>query len=195
VFNAGSTETAEEYSIQAAHRPALGYPHAGQIVLRIPSAPAIVAIGVPLAVARACTRRQGRSSKRRPSVSASPVRPSTASYYCSPPSGSPGGGPTQLLDAPVKTPVQRVGCASSANGTGAHMRLSRSQVASLLAAGAALGMLCAPAAIADPGNTACAPGQIVIDGQCNTPPASTKAPAPDGSAPGAGTGDQSGHHY
>jgi hypothetical protein len=78
---------------------------------------------------------------------------------------------------------------------GAHMRLSRSQVASLLAAGAALGMLGAPAAIADPGNTACAPGQIVIDGQCNTPPAPTKAPAPGGSAPAAGTGDQSGHHY
>jgi hypothetical protein len=78
VFNAGSTETAEEYWIQAAHRPALGYPHAGQIVLRPPSAPAIVAIGVPLAVARASTRCQGRSNERRPApVSASPVRPAT----------------------------------------------------------------------------------------------------------------------
>jgi hypothetical protein len=55
-------------------------------------------------------------------------------------------------------------------------------------------LLCAPAAIADPGNTVCEPGQIVIDGQCNTAPPVGKAPAADGSAPAAGSGDQSGGH-
>ena len=74
------------------------------------------------------------------------------------------------------------------------MRPSRSKVASLLAAGATLGLLCAPAAIADPGNTVCEPSQIVIDGQCNTAPPVGKAPAADGSAPAAGSGDQSGGH-
>jgi len=53
--------------------------------------------------------------------------------------------------------------------------------------GATLGLLCAPAAIADPGNTVCEPGQIVIDGQCNTAPPVGKAPAADGSAPAAGS--------
>ena len=74
------------------------------------------------------------------------------------------------------------------------MRPSRSKVASLLAAGATLGLLCAPAAIADPGNTVCEPGQIVIDGQCNTPAAPNNAPAP----PPVGTGSDmsAGHpHY
>ena len=31
--------------MQAAHMPALGYPHAGQIVMRLPCEPAMVAIG------------------------------------------------------------------------------------------------------------------------------------------------------
>jgi hypothetical protein len=43
--------------------PALGYPHAGQIGMRLPFEPAVVAIGVPLAVTRACTRCKGRSHK------------------------------------------------------------------------------------------------------------------------------------
>jgi len=58
VFMAGSTGAATEVWTQAAHRPALGYPHAGQIVMRLPSAPAMAAIGVPLAVGRVCTRRK-----------------------------------------------------------------------------------------------------------------------------------------
>jgi hypothetical protein len=76
------------------------------------------------------------------------------------------------------------------------MRYSTPRSTSLLAAAfATISMLCAPAAPADPGNTACQPGQIVIDGQCNTPPAPSNAPAPNGSAPTAGTGDQGGHRY
>jgi hypothetical protein len=74
------------------------------------------------------------------------------------------------------------------------MHLAQGKAASLLAAGAALGAICAPAAIADPGNTVCEPGQIVIDGQCNTAPTAHKAP--DGSAPPAGsTGDHSADHH
>jgi hypothetical protein len=45
VFIAGSMGATAEVWTQAAHRPALGYPHAGQIVIRLPSAPAMVAIG------------------------------------------------------------------------------------------------------------------------------------------------------
>jgi hypothetical protein len=70
------------------------------------------------------------------------------------------------------------------------MRLSKSQTTSLLAAtGAAFAIACAPAAIADPGNTTdCQPGQIVIDGQCNTAPPPSQVPASDGKAPTADTG-------
>src|SRR5258705_7793728 len=32
--------------VQAAHRPALGYPHAGQIIMRLPSGSAPVTIGI-----------------------------------------------------------------------------------------------------------------------------------------------------
>jgi hypothetical protein len=82
------------------------------------------------------------------------------------------------------------------DGSGCKVRLSKTQTTSILAAaGAVSALLCAPAAVADPGDTACAPGQIVIDGQCNTPPAPNNAPAPPpvgtGSAPGGG--DQGGH--
>ena len=46
-------------------------------------------------------------------------------------------------------------------------------------------MIGAPAAVAQPGDTACAPGQVVIDGQCNVPDNNMNiAPAPPG-----GTGD------
>jgi hypothetical protein len=67
------------------------------------------------------------------------------------------------------------------------MRLTRSRVASLMATGATLGMLCTPAAAADPANTACEPGQIVINGQCNTPASPSYAPAPNVIAPAANT--------
>jgi hypothetical protein len=82
------------------------------------------------------------------------------------------------------------------DGSGCKVRLSKTQTTSILAAaGAVSALLCAPAAVADPGDTACAPGQMVIDGQCNTPPAPNNAPAPPpvgtGSAPGGG--DQGGH--
>ena len=54
------------------------------------------------------------------------------------------------------------------------MRATRSRtITSLLAAvGAGFAvsaMIGAPAAVAQPGDTACAPGQVVIDGQCNVP--------------------------
>jgi len=61
VFIAGSTEAAAEVWTQAAHRPAVRYPHAGQIVMRLSSAPALVDIGVPFAVAESCTRCEGLS--------------------------------------------------------------------------------------------------------------------------------------
>ena len=63
----------------------------------------------------------------------------------------------------------------------------------MLAVGGVFGMLCAPMAVADPGTTACQPGQIVIDGQCNTPPPPNKAP--DASAPAAGANDQGGARH
>ena len=49
----------------------------------------------------------------------------------------------------------------------------------------------APAAVAQPGDTACAPGQVVIDGQCNVPDNANNVPAPqDGTGgPGMGSGD------
>jgi hypothetical protein len=75
------------------------------------------------------------------------------------------------------------------------MRITGIRLVSALGAATALATLCAPAAVADPGNTVCEPGQIVIDGQCNTPPAPSKASAPNGNAPAAGTGDQSGEHH
>lgn len=76
------------------------------------------------------------------------------------------------------------------------MHLPRARVVSLLAASSAFGMLCAPAAIADPGNTVCEPGQIVIDGQCNTPPPPNATQAPSGGSSGSSTGGQNGgHHY
>jgi hypothetical protein len=77
------------------------------------------------------------------------------------------------------------------------MRLSKSRTISTIAAtGAVFAMVCAPAAAADPGTTACEPGQIVIDGQCNIPPApGINVPPQNGGAPAAGSGDQSGHHY
>ena len=51
-------------------------------------------------------------------------------------------------------------------------------------------------ALADPGNTACEPGQIVIDGQCNVPaPQNDAPPAPAGDMGGGmGGGDQGGGH-
>ena len=70
------------------------------------------------------------------------------------------------------------------------MRPTRSRtITSLLAAvGAGFAvsaMIGAPTAVAQPGDTACAPGQVVIDGQCNVPDNNTNiAPAPPG-----GTGD------
>jgi hypothetical protein len=65
-------------------------------------------------------------------------------------------------------------------------------LSTLAASGAVLALICAPIALADPGNLACQPGQIVIDGQCNTPPPPSKAPAADGTAPAPG-GDQTRH--
>jgi hypothetical protein len=47
VFITGATGTPGEIWIQAAHRPALGYPHAGQIVTRRPSTSTLVTIAVP----------------------------------------------------------------------------------------------------------------------------------------------------
>jgi hypothetical protein len=53
-------------------------------------------------------------------------------------------------------------------------------------------MIGAPAAVAQPGNTACEPGQVVIDSQCNVPDiTANNVPAPqDGrGGPGMGGGD------
>ncbi|PXX11884.1 hypothetical protein C8E89_1028 [Mycolicibacterium moriokaense] len=73
---------------------------------------------------------------------------------------------------------------------------TRSRVASLVATGATLGMLCTPAAAADPANTVCEPGQIVINGQCGTPPSSASyAPAPDVIAPAAAPTTLPGTHH
>ncbi len=57
----------------------------------------------------------------------------------------------------------------------------------------------APAAVAQPGDTACAPGQVVMDGQCNVPNNANNVPAPQNGTgePGMGSGKllctQSGH--
>jgi hypothetical protein len=88
------------------------------------------------------------------------------------------------------------------------MRATRSRtITSLLAvAGAGFAvsvMIGAPTAVAQPGDTACAPGQVVIDGQCNVPDNANNVPAPpDGSGgpgmgsgePAMGGGDQGGGH-
>ncbi len=46
VFIGGSTGAAAEVWTQSAHRPALGYPHAGQIVMRLPSTTSSLALWV-----------------------------------------------------------------------------------------------------------------------------------------------------
>jgi hypothetical protein len=57
----------------------------------------------------------------------------------------------------------------------------------------------APAAVAQPGDTACAPGQVVMDGQCNVPNNPNNVPAPQNGTGGPGMGSgkllctQSGH--
>jgi hypothetical protein len=57
----------------------------------------------------------------------------------------------------------------------------------------------APAAVAQPGDTACAPGQVVMDGQCNVPNNANNVPAPQNGTGGPGMGSgkllctQSGH--
>ena len=63
-------------------------------------------------------------------------------------------------------------------------------------------MIGAPAAVAQPGDTACAPGQVVIDGQCNVPdnnvnnlpapPDGTGGPVMGGGGPVMGGGGDSG---
>jgi hypothetical protein len=89
------------------------------------------------------------------------------------------------------------------------MRPTRSRTITSLLAAAGAGfavsvMIGAPTAVAQPGDTACAPGQVVIDGQCNVPDNANNVPAPqDGSGgmpgmgsggPGMGSGDQGGGH-
>ena len=89
------------------------------------------------------------------------------------------------------------------------MRATRSRtITSLLTAvGAGLAvsaMIGAPAAVAQPGDTACEPGQVVIDGQCNVPDVNANnLPAPGmgggmpgmgGGGPGMGGGDYGGGH-
>ena len=76
------------------------------------------------------------------------------------------------------------------------MRPTKSRtITSLFAVGAGFAIsaiIGAPAAIAQPGDTACAPGQVVIDGQCNVPDNNMNiVPAPqDGTGgPGMGGGD------
>jgi hypothetical protein len=69
------------------------------------------------------------------------------------------------------------------------MRATRSRtITSLLAAvGAGFAvsaMIGAPAAVAQPGDTSCAPGQVVIDGQCNVPDNANNVPP----LPRVGTG-------
>lgn len=72
------------------------------------------------------------------------------------------------------------------------MQLSQSwTVTTALAATVALAALCAPSAAADPGSTACEPGQIVIDGQCNVPPPPNPTVAP---AAGTGSDANNGNH-
>ena len=86
------------------------------------------------------------------------------------------------------------------------MRPTRSRtITSLLAAvGAGFAvsaMIGAPTAVAQPGNTACEPGQVVIDGQCNVPgnnmnigPASPGGPGMGSGGPVMGGGDYGGGH-
>ena len=80
------------------------------------------------------------------------------------------------------------------------MRPTKSRtITSLFAVGAGFAVsaiIGAPAAVAQPGDTACAPGQVVIDGQCNVPDNANSVPAPqDGTGgPGMGGGDHSGGH-
>lgn len=68
--------------------------------------------------------------------------------------------------------------------------------AAVVAAFAVSAMLSAPTSFAEPGNTVCEPGQIVIDGQCNMPAAPPNiAPAPPyGSGSGMGSGDNGSVH-
>lgn len=71
------------------------------------------------------------------------------------------------------------------------MRPTKSRtITSLFAVGAGFAIsaiIGAPAAIAQPGDTACAPGQVVIDGQCNVPDNANNVPGTGG--PGMGGGD------
>ena len=75
------------------------------------------------------------------------------------------------------------------------MRPTRSRtITSLLAAvgaGFAVSAIIGAPATAQPGDTACAPGQVVIDGQCNVHDNANNVPAPqDGTGgPGMGGGD------
>ena len=84
---------------------------------------------------------------------------------------------------------------------------SRTTTALLAAIGAGFAvstMIGAPAAVAQPGNTACEPGQVVIDGQCNVPDNANNVPAPQdgtggpgmmgGGGPVMGGGDYGGGH-
>ena len=74
------------------------------------------------------------------------------------------------------------------------MRPTKSRtITSLLAAiGAGFavsGMIGAPTAVAQPGDTACEPGQVVIDGQCNVPDVNANnLPAPGMGSGGPGMG-------
>ncbi len=73
------------------------------------------------------------------------------------------------------------------------MRPTRSQTITALLAAVGAGfavsaMIGAPAAVAQPGDIACEPGQVVIDGQCNVPDNNMNiVPAPPG-GPGMGSG-------
>jgi hypothetical protein len=50
-------------------------------------------------------------------------------------------------------------------------------------------MIGAPAAVAQPGDIACAPGQVVIDGQCTVPDSNANnVPAPPDGTGGSGMG-------
>ena len=70
-------------------------------------------------------------------------------------------------------------------------RTITSLLAAVGAGFAASAIIGAPAAVAQPGDTACAPGQLVIDGQCNVADNANNVPAPqDGTGgPGMGGGD------
>ena len=74
------------------------------------------------------------------------------------------------------------------------MRATRSRTITALLAAVGAGfavstMIGAPAAVAQPGNTACEPGQVVIDGQCNVPDNNANnVPAPQDGTGGSGMG-------